>query len=41
MKGFRKMKVILAFIPVGIFVSIPYILQIRKILKMPNPDMYE
>ena len=41
MRGATKMKLILAFIPVSIFAAIPYILRIRKILKMPNPDMYE
>lgn len=41
MRGKFGMKLILAFLPVGIMASIPYILQIKKIFKMPNPDMYE
>jgi hypothetical protein len=40
-KGLTKLKFLIALIPVGIFVSIPYALQIRKMLKMPNPEMYE
>lgn len=35
------MKFILAFLPVGMIASIPYILQLRKMFKLPNPDMYE
>ena len=41
MKGKIGMKLILAFVPVGILASVPYILQIRKFFKLPNPDMYE
>lgn len=41
MKGKSKMKLILAFLPVGALAAIPYILQIKKILKFSNPDMYE
>lgn len=41
MKGKSKMKLLLAFFPVGVLAAVPYILQIRKILKLSNPDMYE
>lgn len=41
MRGKIAMKLILAFLPVGILASIPYALQLRKMFKLPNPDMYE
>lgn len=41
MKMRTLMKLFFAFLPVGVLVSIPYILQIKKMLDFPNPDMYE
>jgi hypothetical protein len=40
-KGFTKMKILIAFLPIAIISSIPYILKIRKDLKYGRNDMYE
>lgn len=36
-----KMKTLFAFVPVGLFMAVTWALQIRKMIKFPNPEMYE